>query len=62
MNVEQRRALCEGRWTLNGKPATVSGYLNTFATVTQLDTGLSCEWAWPTVLHIGLNKEGKFTS
>lgn len=48
--------------TLNGNPAQVSGYHNDFATVTDMTTGLSCEWAWQTVAHIVKNRKGAFKS
>lgn len=47
--------------TLNGNPAVVSGYNLDFAKVTDLITGLSAEWAWPTVERI-LNNGGNFKS
>ena len=38
--------------TLDGKPATVCGRLNAFATVAQYPHGLRVEYAWPTVARI----------
>jgi len=54
-------ALCGGGVTLNGNRATVSGYRNDFATVTDLVTGLSGEWAWQSVGRIRANG-GAFNS
>ena len=48
--------------TINGNRALVSGYMNDYATVTDATTGMSCEFAWPTVRHILRNKNGEFKS
>lgn len=45
--------------TVNGKPATISGYSNRFATVTELKTGYSAEYAWEAVRHV-MQDGGKF--
>jgi len=55
-----RRKLCEVPATLNGEPARISGYRNDFATVTQLDSGLSAEWSWPAVRRIVEQRDGAF--
>lgn len=63
--VDSRRAMVEQaptRPTINGKPATVSGYRNRFATVTDKATGLSAEWTWEAVAHIMANRFGAFKS
>lgn len=60
--TEQRHALCAAHVTLNGLPARVGGYRNRFATITQVSTGLACEWAWETVARIVNDKDGAFTS
>ena len=44
---------------LDGKPATIKGRLNKFATVAQIESALSCEFSWPAVKRI-LNKGGNF--
>lgn len=46
--------------TLNGQPAVIGGYAKPFAVVTQLSTGLSCEFAWETVFRV--LSHGKFKS
>lgn len=48
--------------TLNGNPAKISGYRNRFATVTDMTTRLSCEFAWETVERILTLKNGAFQS
>lgn len=60
MTFEERLALTQTPVTLNGKRAIIMGARNRFATVAQTDSGLSCEWAWPTVARIVHNKEGRF--
>jgi hypothetical protein len=57
-----RRAAVDSPCTLNGQPARITGYLNPYATVTDLRTGLSCQWAWETVHHILCNRDGRFQS
>ena len=59
--LEQRQELCAARVTLDGKPAAVSGYRLDFARVTDRKTGLSAEWAWPTVARI-VARGGAFSS
>lgn len=58
---DERQAMCGMAVTLNGKPAKVSGVNLDFARVTDKATGLSCEWAWPTVRRI-IERGGKFQS
>ena len=48
--------------TLDGKPAGIRGFNNPYATVCQLPTGLSYEYAWETVKHIVETKNGAFKS
>lgn len=60
---ERRRAMVRNAPTaptINGNPATVSGYGNRFATVTDSTTGLSAEWSWETVDHVVHNRFGAF--
>lgn len=58
--VEVRKSLVQARGvTLDGRPAVISGWRNSFARVTQTATGLSAEWAWSTVERI-VAKHGKF--
>jgi hypothetical protein len=45
--TEVRQALCARRdLTINSNPARISGARNDFATVTDMTTRMSCEWAW----------------
>lgn len=63
--VAKRWAMVENaptRPTLNGNPATVSGFGNRFATVTDSVTGLSAEWSWETVEHVVTDRFGAFKS
>lgn len=60
-NYIDRHALVLATVTLDGKRARVSGIRNDFATVTDAATGLSSEWAWPTVERIVRNG-GNFKS
>jgi hypothetical protein len=63
IDPERRRELAaERNVTLNDLPARISGTNKQFATVTQLDTRLGCEFAWETVDHIVRNRDGKFNS
>lgn len=50
--LDERAALCEAKVTLDGHKAKISGYRNDFATVRDLVTGNSPEWAWETVQRI----------
>lgn len=45
--------------TVNGKPATISGYSNRFATVTELKTGYSAEYSWEAIRYV-MQDDGKF--
>ena len=47
--------------TINGNPARISGWRNEFATVTDLNTRMSCEFAWTTAFGI-LSTHKKFKS
>ncbi len=64
-DTDRKRALVdkalENGATINGNRAIVSGYLNDYARVTDATSGLSCEFAWPTVERI-LSKGGEFKS
>lgn len=60
--LERRQELVAMPVTLNGERAVVGGYRLPFAKVTQLRTGLSCEFAWETVERIITIKEGRFQS
>lgn len=57
-----RAWLCEQPVTLNGERAKVTGIKRDFALVTQIGTGLACEWSWHTVEHVIRNKGGRFQS
>ena len=59
--LNYRRSLCERSCTLNGKPGQVTGARNPFAYVLDRDTGLGCEYAWPTVERV-LAAGGRFKS
>lgn len=49
----QRQQLCEQAVTLDGEPARISGWTNSFAAVSRSDgRGGSVEFAWPTVARI----------
>ena len=65
MTTEEKRTLAviaDGVATLNGERAVVSGTRHEFATVTQVKTGLSAEWSWPSVAHVLAHKNGAFQS
>jgi hypothetical protein len=57
-----RRGFCDEKVTLNGRPASISGALLRFAIVSDNETGLACEFAWPTVERICNERDGKFFS
>jgi hypothetical protein len=61
LSFADRRALCDVSVTLDGKPAVIRGALNDFATVSQLPSGASHEWAWSTVARI-VSLNGEFRS
>jgi hypothetical protein len=48
----ERLALTQASVTLNGRPARIRGARLPFALVVDVETGLGCEWAWPTVERI----------
>lgn len=52
LTPEGRHELCDTDVTLNGEEARITGAERRFATVTQIRTGLGCEWAWGTVARI----------
>jgi len=58
---DKRMEFCMAKVTLNGVRARVSGIQNSFATVTQFDTGLSAEWSWEAVERV-IAKGGEFRS
>lgn len=61
--LSERMTLCEdGSVTINGNRARISGYGCKFAKITDLTSGLSCEFAWPTVAYVVANKKGRFSS
>ena len=58
----QRQRLCETTVTLDGEPARISGWANTFAAVSRGDgRGGSVEFAWPTAARI-VDAGGAFQS
>lgn len=59
--LEARQALCDAEVTLDGQRARVCGYRNRFATVRQLPSGLSAEWAWDAAARI-IAAGGEFTT
>lgn len=60
LTITDKQVLTAAAVTLNGEPAYVSGIHNEYASVTQ-HTGLSVEFAWPTVARI-VAAGGHFTS
>ena len=50
--IDHRRALCGTPCTINGQPAQVTGARLPFALILERDTGLGCEFAWPTVERV----------
>lgn len=48
----ERLAFTQAAVTLNGRPARIRGARLPFALVVDSETGLGCEWAWPTVERI----------
>ena len=55
LTEEQRYKLAATPVTLNGEPAQIAGVKLPFAHVRNMETGLSCEWAWETVARIVAN-------
>ena len=47
--------------TLDGRPATITGYQNKFATIRSVDGKLSGEWSWAAVDLVIDKHDGKFT-
>lgn len=66
MNMQERLnimdAANQARPTLNGKPATVNGSKNDFASVTNLATGESYQWSWQAVKRITEHNAAAFKS
>lgn len=58
---EEREELVAAAVTLNGNRARISGVNNEFATVTDITTRLSAEWAWESAARVVANG-GKFES
>ena len=57
---EQRRELIQSRVTLDGRPASISGRQQQFATVAAIDgTYLAVEFCWSTVARI-VARDGQF--
>ena len=61
MPLDERAQLVGRACTLNGEPAIVAGWRAPFATVRQVRTGLSAEWAWTTAARL-LERGGAFES
>jgi len=57
---DRRQDLCTANVTVNGRRAQISGWKNDFATVTDLRTGFSAQWAWSTVDFVVAERGGKF--
>ena len=58
-----RHSLISHNVTLDGKPAKISGAMQDFATIFDLDDlARSVEFAWETVRRIVINKRGAFQS
>lgn len=63
LDDEQRQKLCEAAVTLDGAPARISGWANSFAAVARTDgRGGVVDFAWATAAHIVANKNGAFQS
>jgi len=62
VTLQRRQRLCEKEITLNGNPATISGWKNDFANITSLSTGERYEWSWETVDRIVTMRGGRFES
>ena len=61
IQVASRRLLAEMSCTLNGRPARIWDINDPFAKVEDKETGMSVEFAWPTV-HRVLSNGGRFKS
>jgi hypothetical protein len=61
IQVADRRRFAEMACTLNGRPARICGIQDPFARVEDKETGLGCEFAWPTVHRI-MSNGGRFKS
>lgn len=63
LDDEQRQQLREAAVTLDGSPARISGWANSFAAVARTDgSGGVVDFAWATAAHIVANKNGAFQS
>jgi hypothetical protein len=62
LDLEARRALCEAKVTLDGKPAKIIGAAEQYATVHQTPDGFGWHWSWTAVAHIVANRGGAFRS
>ena len=62
MTLEAKRDICNEKVTINGNRAKITGYNQPFATVTDLTTGLSAQWAWATALRVIVMSDGRFRS
>lgn len=61
--VEDRRAMCAMPCTLDGHPARIQGVMGDFAHVRRTDgRGGLVEFAWETVAHVLLHRDGRFES
>jgi hypothetical protein len=60
-DLAERYQLCDTPVTLDGQPARIGGARNEFATVRLAGSGLSAEFAWPTVARI-VSRGGDFKS
>lgn len=65
LTEQERKAIADkyagAACTLNGLPARVTGRLCDYATIAQLNSGLSAEWSWPAVERVMLTG-GNFKS
>lgn len=66
LDAKQLKNVYQNRWAgaacfLDNEPAKVCGRLNDFATIAQLNSGLSADFSWATVDRI-MQKTKKFSS
>jgi hypothetical protein len=61
MTLDEKRALCDAKVTLDGKRAKVQGACRDFPRVTMLRSGLSVEFCWATVARV-VARGGNFRS
>jgi len=63
LDDEQRQKLCQAAVTLDGEPARISGWANSFAAVSRTDgRGGHVDFAWATAAHIVAHRNGAFQS